>query len=97
MDTPGKIKAAAGMVFVLITAGWGAAHTLATKADVKKTDDAILVVKTQSEYALDILIEHKQAKIERLKLKKKKKPEDLKEVEYLREDIERIRKLKRLK
>ena len=82
------LSTAAGLVTALSGAGWWAATTLADKDDV-------IVVATKADFALDKHAESLLAQINRLELKPNKTADDRQQLQYLRDELERLRQIRR--
>ena len=84
------LSTAVGLVVTLGGGGFWVANTIATKAD--KED--VLIVATQTQFALDKQIESLLAQINKLEAKKVKTEDDRDQIRYLREEVKRTREIK---
>ena len=71
--------------------GWWAATTLAEKAD----KDTVLVVASKADYSIDKHAEYLLSQINKLEAKPNKTPDDRQQLQYLRDELERLRQIRR--
>ena len=82
------------VVLALALGGWQAANFVHTALASK---DEIIVVQAQATTALDNQMEDLISKIARLEAKQRKTADDRDQIKYLRDQLERIRRIRAIK
>ena len=78
----------------LVTGGWAAHETIATKQDVADVDERVMIAASQAQFALDQQIEDVAAKIARLEAKPNKTAADIENLRYWRGVLQRLRRIR---
>lgn len=71
--------------------------TFATRAVVAEIRQTVIVAQTQAQTALDIQMEDIMARIARLEAKPNKNSEDVRQINFLRAELERVRRMRSIK
>lgn len=79
----------------LVTAIGGGGFWFATELNTKADHSEVQVVSAKADYALDKQIEYILAQINKLVAKKNKTPDDFEQLRYLREELKRLREIRR--
>lgn len=77
-----------GLIVSIAGGGWWAATTLADK-------ETVSVVASKADYSLDKHAEYLLSQINKLEVKQKKTPDDRQQLQYLRDELERLRQIRR--
>ena len=90
MNTIQLLSAAVGIVGTIGGGGYWVADTLGDKADKSE----VIAVSLKAEYIMDKQIESLYAQIIRIEQKPHKTPDDLQQLQYLRDELQRLREIR---
>ena len=77
-----------GLVVTIAGGGWWAATTLADK-------ETVMVIASKADYSIDKHAEYLLSQINKLEAKQNKTPDDRQQLQYLRDELERLRQIRR--
>jgi peptidoglycan hydrolase CwlO-like protein len=90
MNTLQIIIASIGLVSTVGGGGYWVADTLGDKADKSE----VIAVSLKAEYIMDKQIESLYAQIVKIESKPHKTPDDIQQLQYLREELQRLREIR---
>jgi len=79
-------------IVAVAAAGWTAHEVIPTRADISAVEERVIIAGSKADIALDRQMEAMIAAIARLQAKPHKSPEDIAQLNYLRQQLDILRK-----